>query len=259
MVQLHKLPRDFATRYPLQIYDLFISIIAICSIALLIWQMFYPTTGEIKRILVLADYLFCLFFFLDYLRCIYRAEHRMQYIFTWGLLDLASSIPAVPALRFLRIARIVRVLMVIRSVRILSKVVVDASIASTVTVTTLVGCLIIVGACVGVLHFEQQSPNANLTNAEQVAWWAVVTTSTVGYGDFYPVTTGGRLFAILIMCVGIGLFATFAGALLSTIMQHLKAGQPETPAERFKELTQQNRLLMEKLETLEEVIHSLKK
>ncbi|MCH2182562.1 MAG: ion transporter [Mariniblastus sp.] len=255
MIKIHKLPRDFATRYPLQIYDLFISVIAICSIALLLWQMFFQPQGETRRLLELVDYFFCFLFFTDYIRCIFRAENRLKYIFTWGILDLASSIPALPALRFLRIARLVRVLMVIRSFRILTKVVVEDSIASTVTVTTLIGCLIIVGSCIGVLHYEQQSPHANLTNAEDVAWWAVVTTSTVGYGDFYPVTNGGRLFAVLIMCVGIGLFATFAGALLSTLVRHLRSGQPETPAERFKELTRQNRLIMEKLEALEEKIN----
>ena len=146
--------------------------------------------------------------------------------------------------------------MVIRSFRILTKVVVQDSIASTVTVTTLVGCLIIVGACIGVLHFERNAPGANITNAEDVAWWGVVTTSTVGYGDFYPVTNGGRLFAVLIMCVGIGLFATFAGALVSTIMRHLKTGQPETPAERFKELIRQNQLIIDRLEALEKKLDS---
>ncbi len=256
MTRNHHLPRDFATKYPVQIYDLFISIIAICSLGLLVWQMFFLPQGETQRLLVLIDYLFCLFFFLDYLRCIYRAEHKWNYVFTWGLLDLASSVPVVPALRFLRLIRIVRVLMVIRSFRILTKVVVQDSIASTVTVTTLVGCLIIVGACIGVLHFERNAPGANITNAEDVAWWGVVTTSTVGYGDFYPVTDGGRLFAVLIMCVGIGLFATFAGALVSTIMRHLKTGQPETPAERFKELIRQNQMIMDRLDALEKKLDS---
>ena len=256
MTRNHLLPRDFATKYPVQVYDLFISIIAIGSLGLLVWQMFFLPLGETRRLLLLFDYLFCLFFFLDYLRCIYRADHKWHYVFTWGLLDLASSIPVVPALRFLRLVRIFRVLMVIRSFRILTKVVVQDSIASTVTVTTLVGCLIIVGACIGVLHFEQEAPGANITNAEEVAWWAVVTTSTVGYGDYYPVTNGGRLFAVLIMCVGIGLFATFAGALVSTIMRHLKKNQTESPAERLQELTRQNELILQRLEALEAKIDS---
>ncbi len=244
-------PRDLATRFPLQAYDLFISVIAICSVALVVWQIFFTPDGEIRRLLVMIDYLFCLFFFLDYVRCVFLAENKLHYIFTWGLVDLASSIPVVPAFRILRLVRLVRVLMVIRSFRILAKIAIEDSIASTVTVTTMFGCLIIVGSCIGVLHFEQNDPAANIKTAEEVAWWAVVTTSTVGYGDFYPVTNPGRLFAVLIMCVGIGLFATFAGALVSTIMRHLKTGQPETPAERFKELTAQNRLIMQRLESLE--------
>ena len=245
------LPRDLATRYPLKVYDLFISLIAICAIALIIWQWFFSPEGEIRKLLILIDYFFCFFFFVDYIRCIFHAERKWHYIFTWGLLDLASSIPAIPALRVLRLAQIVRVLVVIRSVRILAKVAIKDSVASTVTVSTLVGCLLIVGACIGVLHFEQTAAGANIKTAEEVAWWAVETTSTVGYGDLYPITTGGRLFAILIMCVGIGLFATFAGALASTIMRHVKADVPEKPASEFSRLMEQNQQILAKLENLE--------
>lgn len=246
-----RLPRDLATRYPLKVYDLFISLIAICAIALIIWQWFFSPDGEIRKLLISIDYLFCFFFFVDYLRCIIHAERKWHYIFTWGLLDLASSIPAIPALRILRLAQIVRVLVVIRSVRILAKVAIKDSVASTVTVSTLVGCLLIVGACIGVLHFEQTAPDANIKTAEEVAWWAVETTSTVGYGDLYPVTTGGRIFAVVIMCVGIGLFATFAGALASTIMRHVKADSPEKPVSQVAELIQQNHQILARLEDME--------
>ena len=245
------LPRDLATRYPLKFYDLFISFIAICSIALVTWQLFFAPEGEIRKLLILVDYCFCFFFFVDYLRCIVHAERKWHYIFTWGLLDLASSMPTLPALRMLRLAQLVRVLMVIRSIRILAKVAIQDSVASKVTVSTLVGCLLIVGACIGVLHYEQSAASANIKTVEEVAWWAVETTSTVGYGDLYPVTTGGRLFAVLIMCVGIGLFATFAGALASTIMQHVKSESPEKPTSPVSELIRQNQIILARLEDLE--------
>lgn len=75
----------------------------------------------------------------------------------------------------------------------------------------LIAEVVIIGTCFAVLYFEGQDPSANLTNARDVLWWSVVTMSTVGYGDFYPVTVGGRFFAVLLMVVGIGIFAMMAG------------------------------------------------
>ena len=69
----------------------------------------------------------------------------------------------------------------------------------------------IVGSCFAVLHFESQDPSANIKNASDVLWWSIVTMSTVGYGDFYPVTVGDRFMAVLLMFCGIGFFAMLAG------------------------------------------------
>ena len=70
---------------------------------------------------------------------------------------------------------------------------------------------LVIGSCFAVLHFESQNSTANLINAADVLWWSIVTMSTVGYGDFYPVTIGGRFMAVLLMFCGIGLFAMLAG------------------------------------------------
>ena len=75
----------------------------------------------------------------------------------------------------------------------------------------LVAEVAIVGSCFPVLHFESQDPTANIKSASDVLWWSIVSMSTVGYGDFYPVTVGGRFMAVLLMFCGIGLFAMLAG------------------------------------------------
>jgi voltage-gated potassium channel len=54
-----------------------------------------------------------------------------------------------------------------------------------------------------VLAFEKQSPNANIKNYGQALWWAVCTIATVGYGDYTPVTTGGRISATLVILTGL--------------------------------------------------------
>lgn len=65
-------------------------------------------------------------------------------------------------------------------------------------------------ASITILSFEKV-PNANITSAKDAIWWSFVTITTVGYGDFYPVSTSGRILAAILMVVGIGLFGTYTG------------------------------------------------
>jgi voltage-gated potassium channel len=63
-------------------------------------------------------------------------------------------------------------------------------------------------ASVTILELED-TPDANIKTAEDAIWWAYATITTVGYGDKYPVTTGGRIIAAMLMTTGVGLFGTF--------------------------------------------------
>jgi voltage-gated potassium channel len=77
-----------------------------------------------------------------------------------------------------------------------------------------VSLLLVVFASVAILQFEQVQ-GANITTAQDAVWWAVVTLTTVGYGDRYPITGEGRAVATLLMVAGVGLFGTFSGYVAS--------------------------------------------
>lgn len=230
-------------------YDVFMSVCSMGSIAIVAWLFFADPDTEQSKLLNYFDDLFCLVFFIDYLRQLVKAPHKLRYIFGWGLFDLASSIPAVGPLRLLRLARIVRVVRALRSFRILTQVFrsdrVGAAIVSSMTLT-LAGIIL---ACMGVLYYEGQTTGANIKTADDVMWWAVVTTSTVGYGDFYPVTGPGRLLAALVMVLGIGLFATLAAAIASRMTSMTSLAHPKSIEHRIHELQQQNHELLKKLES----------
>ena len=77
-----------------------------------------------------------------------------------------------------------------------------------------------VGSCIGVLWAETRpdlppeiKSKVTLDTADEILWWAVVTCSTVGYGDAAPVTSAGRIFAVGLMLVGIGAFGTVTSTL----------------------------------------------
>lgn len=73
-----------------------------------------------------------------------------------------------------------------------------------------------------VLDVERRSPEANITNLGDALWWAVCTVTTVGYGDFYPVTTGGRLLAVVLMIIGIAVLGSVTAAVASWFVDRVQ-------------------------------------
>ena len=205
------------------VYDLFISMIAVLSLVIVVGMLFTHKQTEMFLLLSYLDLGICGIFFIDFIRNLVKAPSRFRYLCGWGLLDLAASVPLVGVFRFFRLARLFRVIRAIKSFRTLSHTVRrDRRNALLAMVMFLVISGIII-SCVGVLFFEQRAPaeaKANILSAGNALWWAICTASTVGYGDFYPVTTGGRLFAVLLMSLGIGTFASFAG-LMTDLVRHL--------------------------------------
>jgi len=79
-----------------------------------------------------------------------------------------------------------------------------------------------------VLLFEENAKNSNIHNYPDALWWAIVTVTTVGYGDRYPVTGGGRTVAVILMLVGIGLIGVLTATVASVfIKEHTDANKEE--------------------------------
>jgi voltage-gated potassium channel Kch len=80
------------------------------------------------------------------------------------------------------------------------------------------GILVLQFGSLTMLAIEQNVPGANITNASDALWYTLVTISTVGYGDFYPVSNLGRLCGVVIIVVGVGIFGTFTGYLATVFL-----------------------------------------
>jgi len=83
--------------------------------------------------------------------------------------------------------------------------------------------LIIIFGAISVYLAEQEHQSANITKLSDAFWWAIVTIATVGYGDYFPVTTVGRSIAILMMLTGIGIFVLLVSTLAQRRLQRLKS------------------------------------
>ena len=82
-----------------------------------------------------------------------------------------------------------------------------------------------------VLEFEGRTPDSNITTGGDAIWWGIVTITTVGYGDFFPVTMLGRLTAIFVMFAGIGIIGALASILASMLVSPSTPDEPAAASE----------------------------
>jgi voltage-gated potassium channel len=194
-------------------YELFSLALSLTALAVLGATVFTAPQEETRRLLDAADLMLCGFFFIDFLRNLVIAPDKLRYLYTWGWIDLAASIPAIDALRLGRVGRVVRVLRLLRVIkasRMLYYLLMHRRRESAAWGAGFVTLLVVFSSSVAMLQFEPRA-GGNITSAEDAVWWSITTITTVGYGDHYPVTTEGRLVAVGLMAVGVGLFGTLSG------------------------------------------------
>ena len=83
--------------------------------------------------------------------------------------------------------------------------------------------VIIFSGGIGVYVVERNKPGANITNLGNALWWAVITVTTVGYGDYTPITPLGRVIAVVLMFSGIGIVVTIVTLLSQRRLQHTES------------------------------------
>jgi voltage-gated potassium channel len=189
-------------------YDVFILIITIMALIVMVVHYLPNTDATDTNIAFMLDNLFSLVFLYDFFRRLSRAKDRKGYLFKrGGWLDLLGSFPAFPILRLLRIWRMWRILLKMRGMtlkEIWRRYRAD-KVESIFWSTALVTILFISVSSFLIVRLESSSPEAQITTSGDALWWAIVTVTTVGYGDLVPVTQDGRLLASVLITVGVAL------------------------------------------------------
>ena len=223
------------------VYNLFIVALTLFSLAMVASYYLLPLTQATREALLWIDVPISLIFLADSFALLRRAPDKRAYL-KWGWLDFLGSIPLVLPLRSARLGRLVRAWRTLR-LRRLSQVGEDLDqnrAESAALITVLLAIVVLTTATMAVLEFESEVPQANIHSAGEAFWWAIVTLATVGYGDYYPTTISGRIAAVALMTMGVGIFGVLASYLANLFLPDSGGDEPSDLAEIKAELAALN-------------------
>jgi voltage-gated potassium channel len=220
-------------------YTIFIFVLTIISLVVMVVMLLPGLSDETVKVLSFYDNLICVIFLIDFFINLKNSPQKSDYfIKDRGWLDLLGSIPSLGLVTnagkyagLLRLARLSRLARITRLMRgggkeALVKDVLANRSRYTGFITILMTIIILTTCSVLVLQFESKNPDANIKSGWDALWYAVVTITTVGYGDRYPVTALGRLSGIFIMFAGVGIIGV-----LASILSSILVGSPDTSEE----------------------------
>lgn len=165
--------------------------------------------ANLQTMLTLVSWTVWTAFGIDYGIRIVLADDRLEYVLEHWYDAALIALPLLRPLRLLRLVALWRIL--------------DRSASNSLSGRTLVYVAGAAVAAVGlgalaVLDAERGAPGANISTFGDAIWWAATTVTTVGYGDFFPVTTQGRYVAAVLMVIGIGMVGAVTAAVATTLL-----------------------------------------
>lgn len=196
-------------------WDLWMIVLSVAVLMGVTAQVTLDLHPETARILRRFDFFVCLVFLVDFFHRLWRAESKWRFL-KWGWIDLLASIPMLDHLRWGRAVTIWRLAVLfkgVRSLRNLAELFRQHRAKSSLITVGAFAFLLIFAASLLVLHFEIGHPGGNIVTAEDAIWWSLVTMSTVGYGDYVPVTVGGRIVGVALMIMGVGVFGVISATM----------------------------------------------
>ncbi|QGQ23232.1 ion transporter [Gimesia benthica] len=207
-------------------FDLFIQaviVISLVSFTIETLPDLSPTTRTCLRGIEIVS---VIIFTVEYLARVLVASNRPAFIFSFfGIIDLLAILPFylgmgldLRSLRAFRLLRLVRIFKLARYSAAARRFHRAFLIAKEELALFLFATLIIIYlAAVGIYHFENPAQSEAFSSVFHSLWWAVSTLTTVGYGDIYPITAGGKIFTFFILAAGLGIVSIPAGLVASAL------------------------------------------
>lgn len=205
------------------ILDLIVIVLSFFALGALLIDTFIKLPVETSRLLRYVDNGICIFFFAEFTYRFVKAKNKWGFM-RWGWIDLVSSIPMIEFLRVGRLLRLIRLLRILKAFKSTKKLVTHIfanKAQGALWSVFVIAVLLLIFSTIAILIVED-APNSNIKTAEDALWWSYTTITTVGYGDKFPVTTEGRIIAMVLMTFGVGMFGTFTAYIASIFVSDNK-------------------------------------
>jgi len=257
-----------------KIFDIFLLAIIIISVIGVMLDSDQTIHQKYGDILLTAEWIFTIFFTIEYILRIYCSRDRKKYIFSaMGIIDLLSIIPTylgafyapISSLIDIRVMRLIRVFRIFQLSKYLRsghtmQLALRSSRPKIIVFILYISLIVII---LGTLMYIVEGQQNGFDNIPKSIYWAVVTLTTVGYGDVVPITTLGKTISVFIMMLGYAIIAVPTGIVSSEFARNRKEKKQlenqDTILEKEQEIISKEQEIIEKLNSLEKKIETLER
>ena len=217
-------------------FDVVIQVLILISLVSFSLETLPDQSEGMRLVLKWIETVTVLLFTLEYLLRVAVSDEKTRYVSSFfGIIDLVSILPFylpgrvdLRALRILRMLRAFRLFKLLRYNQAMTRFSVAVRlIKEELILFSVVTTMLLYIAAVGIYYFENAAQPKVFDSVFTSLWWAVATLTTVGYGDIYPVTLGGRVFTFCVLMVGLGIVAVPAGLFSSALSEARKIVKQE--------------------------------
>jgi len=231
------------------LWQVFVFAASILSILLVVVALLPGFSPAVKGLLSDLDLIICGVFLIDIIVQLRGEPDRWRYLKTWGWIDLLSSIPLLTEPygigRVAKLFRILRIIRVLKSAKLRLRTFRSHPTQATLFLLGMIIMVVVTFCSTAMLIVEEQGDGPIKTGGDAL-WWCMVTLTTVGYGDAVPVTSAGRLIAVLTMMGGIAVFSTFTAFVATTFLNGRMVRVAETETGLIERLERLERCLEER-------------
>lgn len=219
-----------------RIFDFFIQLLIILSLISFTIETIPDLSHEFYFWLHTLEIFTIIIFTIEYLLRLYVADNKLKFIFSfYGIIDLIAILPFYVAhavdlrsIRIFRLLRLFRAFKLLRYSRALKRfrtafLMIREELITFVTITI----FMLFFSSVGIYYFESAAQPDKFTSIFDCMWWSVATLTTVGYGDVFPVTVGGKIFTFFVLLIGLGIIAVPTGLIASALTKCIEEEKTE--------------------------------
>ena len=228
--------RDDTGRISFGAWDYVIQVLIILSLIAFALETLPSLSTGCRRVLRIFEIVTVVIFSIEYLLRLVLGRPKLSYAFSFfGIVDLVAILPfyissgidlrSVRAFRLLRLFRLLKLARYSAAMQRFHRAFLIAK--EEILLFGAMALIIFYLSSVGIFYFERDAQPEAFGSVFHAMWWSVATLTTVGYGDVYPITIGGRIFTFFVLIVGLGIVAVPTGLFASALSKAREVEEEE--------------------------------